>query len=102
MPLMGYGAWREFKVPIDRAMKSAANQGSDVVRDFGVSPKKSTGGRPGEDFELSRFAAYLVAMNGDPNMPEVAAAQAYFVINFRLQRGGRNASRPRECCWTTG
>lgn len=83
MPIMGYGAWREFKVPIDRAMKAAANQGSDVVRDFGVSPKKSTGGRPAEDFELSRFAAYLVAMNGDPNKPEVAAAQAYFAIRTR-------------------
>ncbi|ORL11619.1 phage antirepressor KilAC domain-containing protein [Prescottella equi] len=36
-----------------------------------------------EDYELSRFAAYLVAMNGDPNKPEVAAAQSYFAIRTR-------------------
>lgn len=35
------------------------------------------------DFHLTRFAAYLVAMNGDPNKSEVAAAQAYFAIRTR-------------------
>lgn len=39
--------------------------------------------KPAENFELSRFAAYLVAMNGDPNKSEVAAAQAYFAIRTR-------------------
>ncbi|MBP2524283.1 MULTISPECIES: phage antirepressor KilAC domain-containing protein [unclassified Rhodococcus (in: high G+C Gram-positive bacteria)] len=82
MSVMGYGAWREFKVPIDRAMKSAANQGHDVSRNFGRSTKMSST-KPAENFELSRFAAYLVAMNGDPNKSEVAAAQAYFAIRTR-------------------
>ncbi|WP_261949236.1 phage antirepressor KilAC domain-containing protein [Rhodococcus sp. T9N] len=82
MSVMGYGAWREFRVPIDRAMKSAANQGHDVSGNFGGSTKISST-KPAEDFELSRFAAYLVAMNGDPNKPEVAAAQSYFAIRTR-------------------
>lgn len=83
MAVMGYSRWNEFKTPIDRAMKSAENQGCDVETLFRGSTDKSTGGRPSEDYGLSRFAAYLVAMNGDPNKTEVAAAQAYFAIRTR-------------------
>ncbi|HAT1242512.1 TPA: hypothetical protein I8V59_000705 [Corynebacterium striatum] len=82
MPLMGYPRWNEFKVPLERAMKSAEVQGNDVATLFRGSAEK-TSGRPREDFHLTRFAAYLVAMNGDPNKPEVAAAQAYFAIKTR-------------------
>ena len=31
MPLMGYSAWRNFEVPIQRAMRAAENQGHDVT-----------------------------------------------------------------------
>lgn len=80
MPIMGYSAWRNFMVPIERAMKSAENQGA---ADHFARSRKISETKPAEDFELSRFAAYLVAMNGDPNKPEVAAAQAYFAIRTR-------------------
>ncbi|ORM14137.1 phage antirepressor KilAC domain-containing protein [Prescottella equi] len=83
MPIMGYARWNEFVNPIRRAMTSAANQGFEADDLFRRSAEKSTGGRPAEDFFLSRFAAYLVAMNGDPKKPEVAAAQAYFAIRTR-------------------
>ena len=82
MPLMGYPRWNEFKIPLQRAMKSAEVQGNDVAALFRGSAEK-TSGRPREDFHLARFAAYLVAMNGDPNKPEVAAAQAYFAVKTR-------------------
>ena len=82
MPLMGYPAWREFRPAIDRAMLAAQNQGMSLDGLFGVNTEKS-GGRPREDFILARFACYLVAMNGDPRKPEVAAAQAYFAIRTR-------------------
>ena len=83
MRAMGYRYWKNFETPLNRAISSARNQQQDVERNFTRSGKKSTVGRPAEDYDLSRFACYLVAMNGDPNMPEVAAAQAYFAIRTR-------------------
>lgn len=82
MAPMGYGRWNEFRPVLDRAMRSAANQGHELAELFRVTPEK-TGGRPREDFHLTRFAAYLVAMNGDPRKTEVAAAQAYFATRTR-------------------
>lgn len=82
MPLMGYSAWRNFLVPIERAMAAAKNQVDDVTSNF-VRYRKISATKPMDDYELSRFAAYLVAMNGDPNKPQVAAAQAYFAIRTR-------------------
>ena len=81
-PLMGYKSWRNFRTPLDRAMKSAQVQGVDLESNFAGS-RKITSTKPQEDYELSRFACYLVAMNGDPNMREVAAAQAYFAVKTR-------------------
>lgn len=83
MPMLGYGdKWQNFESAIDRAKVAADVQGHDTENLFtGVS--KKTGGRPQQDFELARFACYLVAMNGDPRKPEIAAAMAYFAIRTR-------------------
>ncbi|AZS12214.1 antirepressor [Mycobacterium phage CicholasNage] len=83
MPLLGYRNWREFAGAIDRAKLTAQNMGEDVTRLFGSAPKKVNGGRPAEDYHLTRYAAYLVAMNGDPRKPEIAAAQTYFAVKTR-------------------
>ncbi len=81
MPLMGYPAWREFRSAIDRAQAAALNQGYSLEGNFGVATKKAgQRGPAAEDYHLSRFAAYLVAMNGDPRKVEVAAAQSYFAV----------------------
>lgn len=82
MPALGYDRWENFESAIDRAAFSAENQGNRVEILFRGVTKKG-GGRPQRDFELARFAAYLVAMNGDPRKPEIAAAQSYFAIRTR-------------------
>lgn len=38
-----------------------------------------------EDVLLSRYAAYLVVMNGSPKMPILAMGQEYFAEQPRLQ-----------------
>ena len=83
MPLMGYPSWHNFKPAIERAQASAEAQGMGLTSLFSVDREK-TSGRPRENFYLTRFAAYLVAMNGDPRKAEVAAAQHYFAVQTRV------------------
>ncbi|MFC7450505.1 phage antirepressor KilAC domain-containing protein [Rhodococcus daqingensis] len=80
--MMGYPRWNEFEPVIERAKAAAHNQGFNPKILFRVNTEKS-GGRPRVDYLITRFAAYLISMNGDPRKPEVAAAQAYFAIRTR-------------------
>lgn len=87
MPLMGYDQWRRFAGAVERARVSAEAQGQIVENHFAASGKMvkigSSAIREAADYRLTRFACYLVAMNGDPRKPEVAAAQAYFAVRTR-------------------
>lgn len=85
--LLGYQTWREFENVIRRARASLEANGLDASQHFVLKPKMvrlgSGASRPTDDYFLSRAAAYLIAMNGDPTKPEIAAAQAYFAIQTR-------------------
>lgn len=80
---MEYSNWREFADALNRAKLAATNTGYQVADLFVRAPKKSTGGRPAEDYHLVRFACYLLAMNGDPRKSAVADAQLYFAVKTR-------------------
>lgn len=92
-PGMGYEKWERFEGVIDRAIRSAENTGTyseqafSRIREVGQIGQ-STGARI--DYRLSRYAAYLVAMNGDPNKPQVASAQAYFATKTREAEAATN------------
>lgn len=89
MPLLGYEQWRRFEDTIERA-KIACDIAEQVVADhFAEGGKMITAGKGAQrevsDYYLSRFACYLIAMNGDPRKPEIASAQAYFAVQTRRQ-----------------
>lgn len=85
--LVEYETWRNFAAAIDRAKLACKNSGAAAQDHFvgvGNMIDLGKGGRREvEDFELSRFGAYLTVMNGDPRKLQIAAAQAYFAIRTR-------------------
>lgn len=88
--VLGYTEWRNFNnVVIKRAMKACEENGRVLSEHFVRSYKVSIGGQGAKqkvtDMQLSRYAAYLVVMNSDPNMPVVAMGQEYFAIQTRRQ-----------------
>ncbi len=86
---LGYTTWRNFSEAIDRARQACESVGGDPSQHFAdVSKMVSLGSgsqRAVPDVALTRYAAYLTAMNGDSAKPEIAAAQAYFAVQTRRQ-----------------
>ncbi|MCX6735870.1 MAG: DNA damage-inducible protein D [Candidatus Parcubacteria bacterium] len=85
MPLLGYSTWRQFSESIERAKNACKTSDQVVDSHFLPAPAKSHGGRPQEDYYLTRYACYLIAQNGDPRKPEIALAQTYFATQTRKQ-----------------
>ena len=84
MKLLGYVKWQRFEDAIERSKISLENSNGNPGEHFTHLPGAATGkGRFGDNYKLSRYAAYLLAMNGDPRKPEIAQAQAYFVVKTR-------------------
>ena len=93
--ILGYASWGKFQNAIKRAQKSFVT--SEVTKYYNINDhfrqvgKMIRAGKGAErtvvDFELSKYACYLIAQNGDPDKPEIAQAQAYFNIQtFRQEQ----------------
>jgi DNA-damage-inducible protein D len=82
--LLGYPTWREFEGVIERARNAMRTNGIDPSHQVVLTHKlMEVGGgaqKRGDDYFLTRGACRLIAMNGDPSKPEIAGAQAYFVV----------------------
>jgi DNA-damage-inducible protein D len=87
MSVMGYERWQRFEDVIERAMASSDAAGHNTDKAFSQVNQLTGGGNLGDqgkrDYRLTRFAAYLVAMNGDPRKPQIAEAQTYFAVKTR-------------------
>lgn len=93
--ILGYASWGKFQNAIKRAQRSFVT--SEITKYYNIKDhfrqvgKMVTLGSGAKrkliDFELSKYACYLIAQNGDPDKPEIAQAQAYFNIQtFRQEQ----------------
>ena len=69
-PLLEYSQWRRFAEAIEQAKTACVNSGHDVdehFADVGKMVEIGSGARRNvKDYELSRYACYLIVMNRDP------------------------------------
>jgi DNA-damage-inducible protein D len=98
--VMGYAKWDNFKGVIGRAIESCRSGGIDARDHFLGTRKMVTVGSGAkvevEDYFLTRYACYLVAMNGESSKAEVASAQQYFAVQTRLQELDRKQLNEQE------
>lgn len=82
-PIYGYSQWRQFRDTINRAKVACAQSAQSVTSNFADTRKINSSRHKVEDVRLTRYAAYLVAMEGDPSKPEIAGAKTYFAVQTR-------------------
>jgi DNA-damage-inducible protein D len=86
-PTLEYAKWENFSKVTDRAMLACKNSGFEVSDHFLEVRKMVAIGsgakREQTDYELSRYACYLIVQNGDPRKEIIALGQTYFAIQTR-------------------
>lgn len=87
--LLGYQDWRNFQNVIEKAKQSCERSSHPFVYHFVEVNRVIKVGKGGDmgvnDIKLTRYACYLVAMNGDPKKQAIAFAQSYFAFQTRKQ-----------------
>ena len=86
---LGYDRWENFSAVVERARAACESSGQSTANHFHPATKMVTLGsgaqRATDDWFLSRYACYLIAMNANPTKPEVGYAQTYFAIQTHRQ-----------------
>ena len=84
-----YQRWDKFGNVLEKAITSCEKSGNAIEDHFshvGRMVNLGSGShREVDDFMLSRYACYLIVMNGDPRKQVIALGQTYFAVKTRQQ-----------------
>ncbi len=102
-PLLAYAAWDKFEGVIEKARSAAKAARAPADNHFcqtaNMVPIGSGAERERADWYLSRYACYLIAMNGDSSKVEIGHAMTYFAGRTRqmelLEHGELSEERNR-------
>lgn len=87
--VLEYSDYRNFELSIFKAMDSCKSSGFNISDHFGEVTEMVTIGsgahRYLKSYQLSRYACYLIVMNGDPRKEIIALGQTYFAVKTRQQ-----------------
>lgn len=87
--VLDYSTWDKFERVIKKAITACEGSGQSSedhfsqmgkMVDIGSGAKRTT-----RDYQLSRYACYLIVQNGDASKPVIANGQTYFAIQTRRQ-----------------
>ena len=87
--ILGYNQWRSINDLIERAKIACKESNNNIDDHFALYRKKiklaKGATRNVIDYKLSRYASYLIVMNGNPKKEIISLGQTYFAIQTRKQ-----------------
>ena len=88
MKILEYNKWENFEKVINKAKDACKNSGISVFEHFIDVNKLSKRANNAEveikDYELTRYACYLIAQNGDSRKKVIALAQTYWKSQYKI------------------
>ena len=86
MKALEYTQWRRFEEVIEKSKETCLNSNYNIFDNFanvGKIVKTGVATKKIKDYKLTRYACYLISMNGDSRKKVIALAQTYFAVQTR-------------------